>query len=52
MNSTIKLQVTTIRNLQQQSGRTNEQGNVESGIDTYTEEKFEQTTKPQTTIVQ
>ena len=52
MTFPIQLQATTIRNLQQLSGRTNEQGDIESGIDTHTREKVEQRTRPHTTIVQ
>ena len=47
MTSTIQLQATTIRSLQQQSGGTNEQGDV----DTHNGDKVEQRTEPQTAIV-
>ena len=52
MTSTIKLQATTIRNLQQRHGGINEQGDIDSGIDTRMGDKIEQRTEPQTTIVQ
>ena len=46
MTSTIQLQATTIRSLQQQSDGINEHGDVESGLDIHTRDKFKQRTKP------